>query len=388
MRSLAPEPVDRAVLDAVHAPFAAYAERTGARWTDAPTLLPLALLLDLAGEGMRARLFTAQAEGGEELALRPDFTVSLARAFAASRAGEGRWLYEGPAFRVAPHGSNRSSEFLQLGVEVFGGGADPAHEDADVAALAWTAARAGGREDLSLLFGDVALFAAFLRALDLPEGVRGRLARAFASGRPVAAELDRLTEGAPSRAAAGDGRLASLLTDLPEAEAAAVLEELWRLAGIQPVGGRGAGEIVHRLVGRAEAERAPRLSATERGLIERYLQVRAAPERALDQVQDLAHAAAGGLDPLIEGWRRRLLALDARGVPVSAVTLDCGFTRPFGYYDGVLFEVRSAALPVDAPVAAGGRYDGLLARLGGPPAPAVGCMVRPGRADVRAEAGA
>ena len=385
MRSLAPEPVDRAVLDAVRAPFAAYAERTGAAWTDAPTLLPLSLLLDLAGEGMRARLFTAQAEGGDELALRPDFTGSLARAFAASpdaAAGEGRWLYEGQAYRVAPPGSSRPSEFLQLGVEVFGSPVDPAVEDAEVAALAWAGARAGGRSDLSVLFGDVSLFTAFLQALGLPEGVRGRVGRAFAAGRPVSAELDRMAEGAPARgrAAGREGRLAALLTDLPEAEAAAVLEELWRLAGIQPVGGRDAGEIVHRLVSRAELERAPRVSAAERELIERYLQVRGAPAQALDRVQDLAHAAAGGLDPLIEGWRRRLLALDAGGAPADALALDCGFVRPFGYYDGVLFEVRSAALPSDAPVAAGGRYDGLLTRLGAAGAPAVGCMVRPGRA--------
>ncbi len=379
MTTLAPEPVDRAVLDAVRAPFAAYAARTGARWTDAPTLQPLSLLLDLAGEGMRSRLFVVQAEGAGEQALRPDFTVALARAFAASGAGEGRWLYEGQAFRVPPPGPPRPSEFLQLGVEVFGPAADAPVEDAEVAALAWAGACAGGRDDLRLLFGDVGLFAAFLRALGLPDGVRGRLNRAFAGGRPVRTELDRLAEGAPA-ARDGDGRLASILADLPEAEAATALEELWRLAGIQPVGGRGAAEIVHRLVERADADRAPRLSPAERDLIARYLAVRAAPAEALDRVQDLAHAAGGGLDPLTEGWRRRLHALAHGGVPSAALELDCGFARPFSYYDGVLFEVRSTALAPDAPVAAGGRSDGLVARLGGAPTPSAGCMVRPGRA--------
>ena len=139
---------------------------------------------------------------------------------------------------------------------------------------------------------------------------------------------------------------------------------------------------------RAEVARAPRLSPAERGLIDRYLRVRAPPAQALDQVQELAHAAAGGLDPLIDGWRRRLLALDAGGAPSGALVLDCGFVRPFGYYDGVLFEVRSAGLPSDAPVAAGGRYDGLLTRLGASGAPAVGCMVRPGRAWAAAEVAA
>ncbi|HEX5377641.1 MAG TPA: ATP phosphoribosyltransferase regulatory subunit, partial [Phenylobacterium sp.] len=50
----------------------------------------------------------------------------------------------------------------------------------------------------------------------------------------------------------------------------------------------------------------------------------------------------------------------------------------FDYYDGLTFEVRSAALGPDQPIAVGGRYDGLPTRLGGPQeARAVGCMIRP-----------
>ena len=69
------------------------------------------------------------------------------------------------------------------------------------------------------------------------------------------------------------------------------------------------------------------------------------------------------------------------GVPESALSLTTGLVRPFGYYDGMLFEVSSAALGPERLVAAGGRYDGLPARLGGPEETrAVGCIVRPGRA--------
>ena len=57
------------------------------------------------------------------------------------------------------------------------------------------------------------------------------------------------------------------------------------------------------------------------------------------------------------------------------------FGRAFGYYDGFVFEVRSAALDAERPVSAGGRYDGLMTRLGGKARTgAVGCMVRPWRA--------
>ena len=57
-----------------------------------------------------------------------------------------------------------------------------------------------------------------------------------------------------------------------------------------------------------------------------------------------------------------------------------GFMRAFGYYDGMLFEVRSLELGYDRPVAAGGRYDSLPVRLGSRErAGAIGCTVRPGR---------
>ena len=66
---------------------------------------------------------------------------------------------------------------------------------------------------------------------------------------------------------------------------------------------------------------------------------------------------------------------------MGGVRLSGGFGRAFGYYDGLVFEVRSATLGEERPVAAGGRYDGLPMRLGATSAQgAVGCMVRPARA--------
>ncbi len=160
-----------------------------------------------------------------------------------------------------------------------------------------------------------------------------------------------------------------------------MLEELWRLAGIQPVGGRSPGEIVHRLIERSAGDRGPRLSPAEADLIGRYLALSGSPRAVLDQVESLAYEAKAEFDLQLQPWVRQLKALATAGIPDSALTLATGFARPFGYYDGVLFEVRSKALGPERPVAAGGRYDGLLARLGGKGEPgAVGCIVRPARA--------
>ncbi len=363
--------VPAAVLDKIREPFLA----ARAKPCDAPVLQPLALLLDLTGEAMRSRLFVVQGEGGEEAALRPDFTIAVARTHLASGAKSGRYLYEGKAFRVAPRGSGRAEEFLQIGVEAFEQG-DRAEADAEAVALAWRAARAGGRSDLSMMLGDVSLFSAFVDSLELAAPLTARLKRAFTQPRLLKAELDG--EPAPQ---VETGRIAALLAGLPQDEAARVLEELWALAGIQPVGGRGAAEIAHRLVSRTESARGPRLSPAQAERVRGFLAISDTPPRALEAAAKLAGSKGRALATALEGWGKRLSGMAGRGAPLDRMRLATAFGRQFGYYDGMLFEVRSAALGEDQPVAAGGRYDGLLARLGGrTTGGAVGCMVRPARA--------
>ena len=369
-------PAPPQVLDAIRAPFA----EAGATALDAPILQPLGLLLDLAGEGLRERLFVVQGDGAAEEALRPDFTIPAVRAFIDSDKPIGRYSYEGHAYRVAPRGSDRAEQFLQIGLEVFEAG-DATGSDAEIAAMAWRAAAAGGRDDLTLLMGDVGLFGAFIDSLDLATPLAGRLKRAFGSPRRLRAELDGSAESERSAAGRSGERLAGLLTNLPESEATAVLEEVWALAGIEPVGGRSAGEIVHRLSERAALARATRLSEEQAQLIRRFLAISDSPREAFAAVALLGGAGRRELEAALGAWAKRLDALRAEGVPLDRIRFSAAFGRNFGYYDGMLFEVRSAALPDDQPVAAGGRYDGLPARLGARlAAGAVGCMVRPARA--------
>ena len=365
------------VLAAVRAPFG----DLGAEAIDPPVAQPLGLILDLSGEAMRERLILVQADGGAEAALRPDFTIPAALLHIESGRAGGRYLYEGKAFRAAPRGREAYEEFLQIGVEAFETGAAP-EADAEIAGLAWRAAAAGGREDLTLELGDVGLFGAFIDTLKLAEPLAARIKRSFASPRRLRAALERAEAGDTGRGAAPAGdRLSTLLGGLPEVEATAVLQDLWALAGIEPAGGRSAAEIVHRLAVRSAVARAPDLTPEQASLIGKFLAISDRPEAALEAVARLAGPGGTKLETALKGWGRRLAALRDEGAPAAAMRLSTAFGRDFGYYDGVLFEVRSAALGDHRPVAAGGRYDSLFARLGANLAcGAVGCMVRPGRA--------
>jgi len=369
--------VPAAALAAIRAPF----EALGAETVDAPILQPLGLLLDLAGEAMRARLFVVQATGGEETCLRPDFTVPVVRQHLDSGRDAGRYYYEGKAFRAAL-GSDQPDEFRQIGLERFDAAAgDAVAADAEIAALAWASAVAGGRDDLVLHLGDIALFSAFVDTQGLAAPLAARLKRVAARPRLLAAELARAgTQPVPD----DSGRLADLLAGLSEPDAASLLEEVWSLAGVEPVGGRGAPEIAQRLIRRAEAARAPALTLDQADAVRRFLAVDDTPTVAFAAVRAIA-GKSPQLEAALEGWNRRLALLG--DVPVARTRFATALGHAFDYYDGLTFEVRSAALTPDRAVAVGGRYDGLPARLGGSAAvKAVGCMVRPWRAWAGGEA--
>src|SRR5205807_3965254 len=55
-----------------------------------------------------------------------------------------------------------------------------------------------------------------------------------------------------------------------------------------------------------------------------------------------------------------------------AYEVDSTLVRGLDYYTRTVFEFTSQALGAQSGVAGGGRYDGLVERLGGPPTPGVG----------------
>jgi ATP phosphoribosyltransferase regulatory subunit len=61
---------------------------------------------------------------------------------------------------------------------------------------------------------------------------------------------------------------------------------------------------------------------------------------------------------------------------VTRIRFSTAFGRGFDYYTGFVFELHDPSLKVQGQLVAGGRYDGMLARLGASEAiPAVGFAV-------------
>src|ERR1700743_2410347 len=119
-------------------------------------LQPGAPFLDLSGEDIRKSLYLTTDANGEELCLRPDLTIPVARDYLGSaQAGQpAGFSYLGPVFRYR---GGRSSEFLQAGIESFGR-QDRAAADAEILALALPASAAFELTELEIRTRDGGLF--------------------------------------------------------------------------------------------------------------------------------------------------------------------------------------------------------------------------------------
>ena len=333
-------------------------------------LQPAEPFLDLSGEAIRKSLYLTTDASGEELCLRPDLTIPVARDYLASAsAGQAAgFCYLGPVFRYRAGGA---SEFVQAGVESFGR-RDHAAADAEMLALALEATAAFDVADVEVRIGDVALFASLLEALRLAPAWRRRLTKDFNRKVSVAQDLERLTLQTKASRPDYQGVLSALAGSDRKA-ALAMVADLISIAGATNVGGRTTAEIADRFL--EQSTLAASLPAETAGLIERFLSISGDPDTALRQLRDLVRDSRLDINAAIDRLESRVGFIAARGLGTSTMRFATAFGRGVDYYTGFEFELHHKNNGAE-PLVAGGRYDGLMTRLGAPePIPAVGFSV-------------
>ncbi|MDZ7905343.1 MAG: ATP phosphoribosyltransferase regulatory subunit [Cypionkella sp.] len=341
-----------------------YFQSAGAVPVDADILLPAETILDLYGEDIRARAYTALDPVRGEMMLRPDFTLPVVQAHMAGGADPARYCYRGEVFRKQDHLSDaaRPSEYTQVGFELFDR-ANPEGADAEVFALI---ARALEGLPLRAVTGDIGILTAAVRGLSTTPARRAALMRHIWRPARFRALLDRFSARTPASPAR-----AALLERLNAGDLPAQIAAAGPMIGL-----RSEGEIIARaqaLLGDADAAPIP---DAEAGLLSNLLALAAPAPQALAALHHFA-GQMPSLAPAVARFAARLDALRARGVEVDTLPFEASLGRAsMEYYDGFVFTFTGAAgLP---PYASGGRYDALTAVLGaGRSIPAVGGVIRP-----------
>ena len=320
-------------------------------------------------------MFLTTDPDGSELCLRPDLTIPVSRDYLASPdAGEALgFCYLGPVFR---HRGEAPAEFVQAGIESFGR-RDTAAADAEMLALGLEATAHYGIAAPEIRMGDVGLFAALIAALDLGAGLeappdQGLQPRRQPRARPRPAGRAPAAIERPEY----QGVLAAIAGSDPKA-AHALVTDLLSIAGINAVGGRSVGEIADRFLEQAALGASSGLPRATRALIEQFLAISRRSGRGRRRA---AHARGGSTSSIFPPRSTCSRAAPASS-PRRASRSRASSSRP-----------RSAAGSTTTPAScsscttrtsastrqlvAGGRYDGLLTRLGAhEPIPAVGFAV-------------
>lgn len=334
-------------------------------------LQPAEPFLDLSGEDIRKSLYLTTDASGEELCLRPDLTIPVARDYLAStKAGEpAGFSYLGPVFRYR---GGQASQFLQAGIESFGR-ADRAAADAEMLALALEATNAFGLKDVEIRTGDVALFTALLDALDLYPVWRRRLIKDFNRKVSLTEDIERLTLATAPGRNEYEGVLAALAGSDRKA-ALALVTDLMSIAGTTNVGGRSVAEIADRFLEQSTLK-AGALPQDALGTIKRFLAIAGDPDDAIAQLRTVAKDAKLNISAAIDQFESRVGFMAARGIDTHKTRFSTSFGRGLDYYTGFEFELHAKGNGTE-PLVAGGRYDGLMTQLGSAtPIPAVGFSV-------------
>ncbi|MCT4683743.1 MAG: ATP phosphoribosyltransferase regulatory subunit [Roseicyclus sp.] len=355
---------EKAAIRAEAARLAAYFEAAGAMPFEADLLLPADTLLDLYGEDIRARAYVTHDPDRGEMMLRPDFTVPVVQRHMAGGAEPARYTYAGEVFRTQAAGSNRPSEYLQVGYELFQRD-DPVAADAEVFALFSEVLSPAG---LRAVTGDIGILLAAIDSLTTTDARKAALRRHVWRPRRFRALIDRYTGRAPVPQAR-----AALVEAVQARDAAPLIAE-----GGPEIGLRSAGEIAARIAALAEDAAAPPIPAAEAEVLGVILSLKAALPDACEQLRDVC-VDLPGLSPAVETFAARIAALDEAGIDVAGLPFEASYGRTtMEYYDGFVFGFLAEGRADLPPVATGGRYDALTRILGGGRSiPAVGGVIRP-----------
>jgi histidyl-tRNA synthetase len=289
-------------------------ERYGYREIRTPLFEDFELFARTSGESsdvVQKEMYRFRDLGDRDLALRPEFTAGVMRAYLehglGGRARVHRLWSLGPVFRYGRPQKGRYRQFSQINCELVGSPAPGA--DVELITLFVDLYEAWGFRDLTVVLNSV--------------------------GQPA------------SRRAYGD----ALRDWLAPARERLSADSQQRLVTnpLRVLDTKDAGDLA---------------LFRELGAMPRLLDAIDADDRAHWEAV-LAGLEAAGIHPL-----------EKRGADGGACyEVDHGLVRGLDYYTRTAFEVHDRALGAQSALGGGGRYDGLIAELGGPPTPGVGFAI-------------
>jgi histidyl-tRNA synthetase len=350
----------------------------GYRSIELPILESEDLYLRKSGEEIITKMYDFVYQN-RHLCLRPEITASVARAYVdspQSMSAPVRLQYNGTVFRYERPQYARYRQFTQVGIELIG--AAGAMADTEVIAAACHCLEQLGITNYQVVLGHMGILAKFLESLGLESRLRTLLLTNMAKMRTAEGRehvhglLRDIYPGFDSASNRTAGHLGQLFRGQNEEEAKQTILELLDNLNIELSGNRSEAEIADRLLTKFKRQDQTQQIQQALGFMAELGQIQGSPAAVFAAATTLLtqyecdSSALGVLQEISE-----LLAF--HHLDQTKITIDLGLSRGLQYYTGMVFEVHHSALGDGRQLCGGGRYDELVANLGGEPTPATGC---------------
>ena len=344
-------------------------EKTGSIHVEIPTLLQSDLLLDLYGEELNSRTYILSDPVKGNLMLRPDFTVPIVQMHIKSNEEKAQYCYSGKVWRKQDHLSSRPSEYLQVGIECFGGN-NIAKEDAKLFSII---NKAVGLTHLKIVTGDLGVLRSAINGVDINSRCKNALLRQL--WRPKRF-LQVLKYFSNSTSYLNDEK--RHIIDLLNSG-----KLMKKLNIYNPIIGlRTKKDIIDRVFELSNDIEYNQLKSSDVNLLENLLKISCSLNEASKNIKNLTYSH--------EYLKRSAILLENRldflaqlEIDVKKIDFEVSFGRTsMEYYDGFVFEMGPINKVSSIPFAQGGRYNELTRILsdleGHEKSPcSVGAIIRP-----------
>ena len=339
--------------------------------------IPADIVMNFMGEDVRNRLLFTSSPGGDELCLRPDFTLPLAISYINNELQSNKFVYDGYAFRFPSinEKTRYCPEFRQIGIENFGD-KNKIDAEGDVISQAYEILSSFYDDHLEIKISDISMFYQLLDHLNIDTHLFNRFRRLYWRGLSATEIKDSIKKIINTRF---DIKPRLDLIEEYKNNNLSSIAFIQKLAGYDDLSvfsGRQPDDIVKRYIDKSELSNNNAINDTVIEQITEFLSIKGNISKItqlLDNFQKKYHIdfAEG-----IENLENRIKILRKNQIPTDMIEFNATLSRKVEYYTGLVFEVRMRNKNKNEPIAIGGRYDKIFEQLGSKdPIPAVGCSI-------------
>ena len=339
--------------------------------------IPADIVMNFMGEDVRNRLLFTSSPGGDELCLRPDFTLPLAISYINNEVQANKFVYDGYAFRFPSinEKTRYCPEFRQIGIENFGD-KNKIDVEGDVISQVCEILSSFYDDHLEIKISDIFMFYQLLNHLKIDTYLFNRVRRLYWRGLSATKIKDSIKKIMNTRFDAKP-RL-DLIDEYKNnnLSSIALIQKLTGSDDLSIFSGRRPDDIVKSYIDKSELINGTLINNTIIEQITEFLSIKGDISRVIQQLDNFQKKYHIDFADGIENLENRVKILKKNQIAKDMIEFNATLSRKVEYYTGLIFEIRTKNEYKNEPIAIGGRYDKIFEELGSTdPIPAIGCSI-------------